>query len=57
MDTNVYSEQPMICPTCGELVIADPEFSKIVLPVHPDLLFPFQECEASRVRVTLSYVR
>jgi hypothetical protein len=54
---NIYWEQPMICPQCGELVIADPEGSMVLLPTHPDRLFPFERCEASRKYFTLSYSR
>lgn len=54
---NIYWEQPMLCPRCGELVIADPEGPMVVLPTHPDRLFPSEQCEASRVYVTVDYIR
>lgn len=39
---------PMICPTCGELVVAWPDWFKnnLVVPAHPDRVFPFKQCRA-----------
>lgn len=43
---------PLICPACGELVIAAPEMNRLVIPAHPDRIEPFETC-TSRV-VTFS---
>jgi hypothetical protein len=40
---------PMICPQCGELVVAWPDWFKttLVVPVHPDRVMPFEDCAAA----------
>lgn len=39
---------PIICPVCGELVIARPDIERctLVVPPHPDRVMPFEECIA-----------
>lgn len=36
----------MICPACGELVIAwlDPSERARLIPAHPDRITPFTDC-------------
>lgn len=47
---------PIICPTCGELVIACPgtERYTLVVPRHPDRVMPFEECAAGARAIKVS---
>lgn len=38
----------MICPACGELVVAWPDTwrNTLAVPEHPDRVMPFEECAA-----------
>lgn len=40
---------PIICPACGELLIAWPDTDEttLVVPAHPDRVMPFVDCAAS----------
>jgi hypothetical protein len=40
-------QTPLICPVCGELVIARPDlWNTLIIPPHPDRVMP-QQCPAS----------
>lgn len=50
---------PVICPACGELIIAWPEHDghSMVLPIHPDRVTPFVDCVLSAAAVNSEKTR
>lgn len=42
----------MICPACGELVVARPEQEVLIIPAHPDRVMPFDQCSARVVTMS-----
>ncbi len=49
----------MICPECGELIIALPgDYAHtLVVPIHPDRISPFADCVASALAMHEGTIR
>lgn len=45
--TNNPHREPVVCPECGELIIASATGTTITVPSHPDLSWPQRNCAVS----------
>lgn len=44
---NIVQWEPIVCPQCGELIIASVTDRTVAIPLHPDLSWPSRNCVVS----------